>query len=286
MSVLAVVSATLLGTAVATPPDKANNKAADEDVIVVTGERVTRQQIKRFVDELVYYPRGIQPARWTQRICPSVHGLRAPLSSRVEARMRTVAEAAGLVPDKEKCVPNVIVIVTPDKRAFLSMLARRDSFYFDGIPFWRVNEIIRNPSLAVSWHLDGLPVSPGGRDVQGINRTTEAASRLRFTQAPTFDAAVVVIDAKGLEGLTTTQLADYASMRAYVRVRPGRLSAPTSASILGVIDAPADAEVPASLTRWDLGFLRGMYSSDPYVATGAQRSQVGKSVEKALTSEP
>lgn len=264
-----------------------------DEVITVTGERVNRTSISRFVDQLVQQPRGLVPSRWTQQVCPSVHGLRSPVADRVEARMRAVAEAAGLRTAKPGCVANVVVVVAPNKALFLKDLERRKSFYFDGMPSWKVKDIIRNPAPAVAWHLRGLPVAPGGKDVQqiasGVATGEERpsfnghATRLRAAESPTFDSAVVVVDVASINGLTVTQLADYAAMRAYLPLRRDKLKVAGASTILTVIDAPANAVVPASLTRWDLGLLRGLYATDPYHVASTQRSEIKRSVERQLT---
>ena len=69
-------------------------------------------------------------------------------------------------------------------------------------------------------------------------------------------ASLVVIQLDALRGLTTTQLADYAAMRVFARTQPSRLQRSTAPTILNIIDTPMNAQVPLTLTQWDLGFLR------------------------------
>lgn len=280
MGMLAFAGAALLGAAApaATPP----RDPADEEVIIVTGERVTRRAIQQFVDQLTYQPRQLQFMTWAQHVCPSVHGLRAAQAEKIEARMRQVAEAAGMRVGPAGCVGNVMLIVAPDKPLFLRTLLRKNSFYFDGLPFWKVNEILRDRNLAVAWHLQGLPVAPGGREREGLAATSEQASRIRPSAKPTFDAAVVVVDASAIDGLTVTQLADYASMRAYAKFRPDKLQVQQASTVLSVIDAPPNALVPAGLTHWDLGMLRGLYGGASHLLAAAKRSEMRKSLEQSL----
>jgi hypothetical protein len=119
------------------------------------------------------------------------------------------------------------------------------------------------------------------RDGVAVNRTFRLGSRLSAGGRPQFAAAAVVVETKALDGLTTVQLADYAAMRAFTRVDPSKLpaSAPT---ILSILEAPMDSEVPITLTPWDLAFLRAFYASPPNLTTAAQRGEVRRGVEREL----
>ncbi len=76
-------------------------------------------------------------------------------------------------------------------------------------------------------------------------------------------AALVVVDAAAVEGLTVTQLADYATLR---------LLAPTSDMRTLSVDAEAQATptiltllrdgaaAPAEMTRFDRAYLKSLYS--------------------------
>ena len=73
---------------------------------------------------------------------------------------------------------------------------------------------------------------------------------------PHFIAAVVVVELDALGGLTVTQLADYAAMRAFARTDPRRLKGTGAPTILSAIEAPMNSPVPLTLTEWDLAFLQ------------------------------
>jgi hypothetical protein len=68
-------------------------------------------------------------------------------------------------------------------------------------------------------------------------------------------------------------------MRALARTDPGRLPASAPPTILRVLDAAAESEVPLSLTRWDLGFLRGLYASRANLNATAQRGEIVRAVD-------
>lgn len=80
---------------------------------------------------------------------------------------------------------------------------------------------------------------------------------------PILVAAVVVIERDAVVGMTTTQLAGYAAVRTFARTDPQKVQGLSAPTILSILDAPDDTEVPVTLTQWDLGYLRGLYAAAP-----------------------
>lgn len=92
----------------------------------------------------------------------------------------------------------------------------------------------------------------------------------------------MVVESKALGGLSTTRLADYAAMRALARIDPARIDAPAPSTILRVLDAGADSEVPITLTQWDFSFLKGLHSSPHNLYAPSQRSEIGRVMEREM----
>lgn len=262
---------------------------ADDDVaIVVTGNRDIKKTIRDYVDALTKAPGTRQLARFEQRICPRVFGLREAAAAKVTLRMRTVSAAVTQTVAPARCVPNVMLVVARDKPAFMREIARGRDNLFDGLSGDRIRTLVRDPAPVTAWQIKGASLAGDGRVISeegttGIqtNRTIEAATRIRPAVRQQFDFAVVVVDARVLDGLTTTQLADYATMRALASLDPTVLS-PDAPSILRAIDAPADAQVPLSLTAWDYGFLRGLYRTSGNLYATQHRSEIAREVEKKV----
>jgi hypothetical protein len=118
-----------------------------------------------------------------------------------------------------------------------------------------------------------------------VNRTTRRASRIVAPVRAVLLAAAVVVERDALDGLSTTQLADYALMRALGRVDPHRLTGASPSTILRVLEAPMGSELPGSLTRWDLGFLRGLYGSQANLYAPAHRGEISRRVAAELRPE-
>lgn len=283
--ILRAVSAAILaaaGPALAQDPPQTGTEAD----VVVTGAREREQEIRDFVGALTPAPMTGQLARFENAICPAVFGLSGPLRTAVVNRMRRVSAAVGLRVARGTCRPNLLLMVTRDKRALISTLAQRYPHFFGDEPADRPSRIAQEPGPAAAWHArfvvnaDGqlLPMQGGFH----VNRTTRRASRIAAPTRPVFVAAAVVVERDALPGLSTTQLADYVLMRALARTDPQQLAASGPPTILGVLGAPMGSEVPVTLTRWDIGFLRGLYGSRANLRAPAQRGEIRRRLEVEL----
>jgi hypothetical protein len=262
---------------------------ADSSQIVVQGNKNFKKDVEKFVGALAEDPAIKQLSRFEDSVCPKAFGLPAAQDEAVARRMRQVAEAAGISVGKSDCLANVVVIVVPDKKAFLRLLARRKPDYFGELEPMQVRRLIAEAGPATAWQLQGPEKSARGTVItvdpaSGLptNNSMEPASRLTTPSRPQFAAAVVVIEAQAVDGLTSTQVADYAAMRTYAGTKPSRLEVSSAVTILKVLEVPMGTEAPASLTNWDLGFLRGLYSSELNAYAGKQRSAIRAQVARQV----
>lgn len=276
----------LLAAALLALPAAAQDQEQDNAPIIVTGQKDVEKQIESFVDALTpTSPRG-QIARFEKAICPGAFGMPEAQRAAISDRIRTVAKGVGLDVAAADCRPNLLVLVAPDKPALLNALGNKHSYLFgDRTPSER-RRLIAEPGPATAWQVqrmvnsDGRPIS--NESDMPINRTTQTSSRVTPPARPAFMAAVVVVESKALEGLSTTQLADYAAMRAFARIDPARIDASAPSTILRVLDASPDSEVPITLTQWDFSFLKGLYSSPANLYAPSQRSEIGRAMEKEM----
>lgn len=257
--------------------------AKDDDNIVVTGQGDVEEQIKSFVGALTpATPRG-QIGRFERALCPRAVGFTAEQRTAVEARMRMVAEGAGIDVAKPDCRPNLLVIATPDRDAFMKELGRKHAYLFGGRTPPEIRKILAQPGSATAWQVEGTLAGDGTEikyesDVP-VRRTTALPSRIVAPVRPYIKGSVVVLDGRVLVGFTTTQVADYALMRALAKIDPAKLESSNAPTILRALDAPEDSEVPTTLTQWDFAFLKGLYSSADNLYAPSQRSQIRRAME-------
>jgi hypothetical protein len=202
--------------------------------------------------------------------------------------MRQIAKAAGIPLGDAKCIPNVQLIVSTDKKALIEALQKRYPIYFGDLSGSAVRKLAREPGHAAAWHLNGAPLDADGVPVPGlvgavpVKRTSRMPSRIDPATQAHFAAAVVVVESGALDGLTTTQLADYAAMRAFARIDASRIAEASAPTILKVLDAPMGSEVPITITDWDMAFLRAFYDSNGGLYAAGQRSDIRKRLRKEL----
>lgn len=247
--------------------------------IVVEGIADSQKQIDHFIKQLTPAPIHGQLSRFETKVCPLSIGLAPARNTLVIDRMRRVAAAAAIPLAAPGCRPNVILIVTNNKSALLEQLFKKRPYLFpDSWGVSHIHELERDPAPALAWAIEGVTTADSaplnyGSEVP-LNRTTRAASRLAPAARPYFTASVVLVEAKALDGLTTTQLADYAAMRAFVRTDPAKLDASAPTSILTLLDTPMGQPVPLTLTPWDMSFLKSFYSTRANAYADYQRAQI------------
>ena len=266
----------------------AQPSAADPSEIVVLGDPAVRErQIRVFVDALEDVP-GTDPLGRFDRtdLCPAAVGLSEAQNAAIAARMRQIAAAVPLPLAAPDCRPNVLVLIAPNKEEMIRALRERHPIYFRN-GFNQVIEIPRERGPATAWHLSarvdrsGQPLGYDEEMGVEIVSTPVAPSRTSMTVRPIFLAAVVVIEARSVAGLTTTQVGDYAAMRAYAPIRPRGLPR-NSNSVLTVLEAPENALIPASITEWDLAYLRGLYATPPHQSAQRQRADIRRAMTRDL----
>lgn len=262
--------------------------------IVVQGRRDRERQIRNFIRDLTPAKVHGQLGRFESSVCPAVAGLSTGQEAIIAGRIRRVAQAAGMTVGKAGCHPNVILIVADDKAALVKRLEKERLDYFPSVRNQYDFDALKDPNTPVAaWQIE-ITRAADGRDLQqdmsgsdagrtGLYtlKTTEASTRLKPSTRQYYAASVVIVQADALTGLTTTQLADYAAMRAFVRNDPARIKDPTANTILNVIAAPMGASVPLTLTQWDLSFLKAYYASSLNNYAANQRSEMrGKMMDE------
>ncbi|WP_066658526.1 hypothetical protein [Sphingomonas sp. CCH9-H8] len=270
-------------------PVMAQGPAADQADVIITAPEQRDKQIRDYVRALANVPGRDPMARFDRTtLCPGAVGLSPARNAEIAARMRVVAKAAGIaVSDKADCKPNALVIFASDKEAMVAALEKAHPAYFRdayGTP-------IRTPKQAgpaTAWHLEGrldrsgTPVAYNADTGQYELNSPLPPSRISATVRPIFIAAVVVIQLDAAIGLSPVQLADYAAMRTFAQTDPEKVKGLSAPTILTILDAPDDAEVPVTLTKWDLGYLRGLYAAAPMRSAATQRDEIKRGISGDL----
>ncbi len=277
--------------AIAATPAPAQNPSPPQsgDEIIVQGTRPTKRQVSDFVKALTRdVPLTGQIGRFLTPVCPVSLGLSPAQNGAVVARMRRVASAAGVETAPVPCTPNAFVIVAADKSAGIEALHHKYPAYFAGLSRDDVRDLAKSGAPAAAWQVKGLQTADGqplnkagGWDYYVVEGTFDV-SRLKSASVPTFVASVVMIDLDSADGLTVTQLADYAAMRTFAAADPDKVMKTGAPSILTVLGQPDDRPLPITITYWDLGFLKALYATSNAYYSNRRRHEMENVVKKEL----
>lgn len=276
-----------LQASAASPPPPQQNQPE----IVVQGQRNVERQVHDFVKALTDIPPAGQISRFDWAVCPVAVGLSVRQNEEVADRMRAVAEAAGMRVAKPGCKPNALVVVSTDAQKFVDWLKDHEPEYFIGVTP-KEKQLLKHAGHAAAWHIegrtdqDGVSVSRDSDSGLFISERTDVPSRISTNDHPSFEAAIVVLDARSLAGLTVVQLADYAAMRAFAKTDPSRLAKPVAPTILTLLDTPMGGAVPITLTEWDLAYLKALYGSTTNRLAGQQSGEMQRKMAQDLKDAP
>src|SRR4051812_3939441 len=139
---------------------QASGQATNGADIVVRGTRIRDEQIRKFIRDLTTAPGRGQLARFEDKICPRAYGMPASYNALVSDRMRAVAAAAGMPIAKTDCQPNVVVMITKDKRSFIRRLAQQRPYMVpDEWSGWTLGHVAGDPSPAAAWFIEDKRLS-------------------------------------------------------------------------------------------------------------------------------
>jgi hypothetical protein len=263
----------MAATAVQSPTTTADHPANDRDIIV-KGERIRHEQVTGFIRALSNVPGAGQIGRFHASVCPAAVGLPKRQGDAIAERMRRVAAAADIRVAKGKCTPNVFLIAVPDKGAAIQQLSKQYPAYFGSMTSRQISRLAEDQRPVVAWQVENR-LSADGEELEQpmgadyyVVQGTGSGSRIRAGSVPNFIASIVMVELQAIGGLTVTQVADYAAMRAFAETDPARARQAGAPTILTILDASDDHQVPITLTAWDLGYLKSLYAtSNAYYAT-------------------
>ena len=278
----------LVSLITAAPDTAAAPPTQPADDIIVEGVRKQRQRVHQFVKSLDDVRLSGQIGKFHEPVCTAVLGLPAEQNRRIAERMTRVAASAGIRTGAAGCAPNVFLIAAEGKGETIGAIYKIYPNYFRDMSSRDVRRLAADQSPSVAWQIKGL-ISADGTDLKRTpmggpvyNEGTSSGSRIRAGTMPQFVASMVVVERSSLTGLTTTQVADFAAMRAFARTDPQRAAGAGAPTILTILDQGEDQPLPITLTHWDFSYLKSLYAtSNDYYAT-FQRGHIEHVMRKEL----
>lgn len=258
------------------------------DVVVSAPD--TRAAVRSFVGEVTTSgDTNGQTARFERRICPGVVNLPRAQAQVVNDRIAAAAYLVDLPIGEPGCDPNVVVIFTDQSDLLAERLVAEQPRTFaqtvDGLDegHRRLDDFLRPGSVVRWWQLteeDGGvqeysdPSRP--RSLGGLS----GDSRLRAAYRTDLYRSILIVDVTRANPVSLEALGDYLAFRALAETA---YNADTSSNptILNLFAGPRD-HGPASLTEWDVAYLRALYGARSYATGNLQRGDVASRMARTL----
>lgn len=295
----------VLAVAAAEPPVD----PGERDLILVEGlaEKELRRQAAEMVRAVLPVPVAGQVPRWNDPICPKVIALAPELAARVEMRIRDIAAQVGAPVADRECDSNLVISFTADAKDLAARVKRR-GWRLIGAPGPVERRAILASEAPVRWWFharaegtDGQPLAPdsaagmqgmmlggcsgsfcglpGNEDsehLQGYHGGRVSETLVRSS----VKSMTVLVDVNRAEGKTLDAVTDYVAMAALsvARFEPRPAAAPS------IFDLFADdGAEPATLTDWDLAYLKAAYRIRPNRPADSQRAALAGALVEALS---
>lgn len=282
---VAIALAVLAAASQAQPP----KSGADE--IVVTGQRDREDAIHQFIETVTVETSG-QLATFRVPVCPMSFGLPAAYNEVVARRIREVAGGAGVPLAEPGCDPNLVVIVADDSRDFFDAFRRDRPTLFHALELSDIRDVQKAEGPVRAWQLVQLRGSDGrparwvrvqvGKSISPPRQMLDGLTPSRIQKGTRRDLSIsfVVFDLVATDGLTLTQIADHAAMRALARTEAADAGAASILALFSEGGYRADA-----LTPWDAAYLKSLYATNNTVSASQQQSNMARLIGKALDEE-
>jgi hypothetical protein len=236
--------------------------ASQSDITIETVQvTATREQLREaivtFVSNVTRRD-GENVARWNFPICPSVSGATPEQGEFIRSRILEIAASVRApVGRKEKCQPNLLVILTEQPAAlWASWRARSPGMFFEQSQA-AISRALETPRPVSAW-LNAMVINADGTRGAEFNRLVD--SHIKASVSEDIASVIVMVDTTATGGATFGQLADYIAMVALARID---LDADfgDAGSILRVFAKKTEG-APKRLTNWDHAFLKALYRPD------------------------
>lgn len=276
-------------------PQSAREKSAAEggDTIVVERGRpsdVTRGEVTSQARDIARESgnhREIPLARFEDRLCPGIAGLREEHAAIMIDRIRANARDLDIRIMPDGCAPNLVIVFSDDSERTLRNLMENNPQNFQYInPQDRAE--MRAPAPVHVWTnieprtRDGMPI-PQVRDLTSppVTRQWMAHSKLYTSTRRDITSAMVIFDTDEVENMTLLQLADYATMRGLVQARP--VDDPAMDSILTLFET--EGPHPERLTDFDRAYLQAVYDWLPNLPALMKLANVNRELNRLTSDE-
>jgi hypothetical protein len=263
--------------------------AAPTPVAPVTVEaapppKVIRQQSHAFTESFAVTPNTErnQLSRWRDPVCVLVRGLAADQSALIKTRIEDVAKALDLGVAKPGCIADIEIIFSARPQDLMDVIAKKSEEllgYYHRHDHDRLKTVSR-PIQA--WYITAVRSGPYWIMADPENMTGGCGTRDFNCPESKYANALVVADAKALEGQDVGMLSDYLAVVALgpPRSLDGCLTPPSVIDALS--KAPCPHDKPDGLTAADAAYLTALYKADLEYKTNLAETDISRRMADIL----
>lgn len=287
VAVLMLVALMLAGSVLAqqapqdgTAPPAKPQSGGTGDPIIVTGRPLPPKAEIRSLARAIAPPEfsGEPMPRFNDSVCFGSGGLDRPILKAIGDRLAEDAELAGLRLAGDGCKPNVIVLFVDNVGSEVAALVRRKWWVFGDRSPSEIRTIVNEKGPVRAWSNSETRSRDGDRiDSHGVLRVP-IASRIVTPVRRDVLASLVLVERAAVLGKSPRQIGDYVAMRSLAGVRPQRVT--REATILTLFD-PGTTSPAFEMTRFDRGYLRGLYSGAPNTLASTTQSKIVREIVEA-----
>lgn len=240
-----------------------SEQAARDEIIVTAppAESERRTQIRRMAREVVRKPRqGYPIARFFLPVCPKVVGLSPIDAETIELRIRENARKYGPGERLGKdCEPNLKVVFLAESVGPANTWLDSDSESISHLLSYQKLRVMNEEGPVRAWNVTALRDSDGRplEALAGVNNV-RMNSRLTYPVTSEITAAMMLIEFEAAKSKTLMQLADYASMRAFVGTES--VGGDSSIPVDTILTLFGDPSAPGELTEFDRALVAKLYT--------------------------
>jgi TPR repeat protein len=247
--------------------------------VTIEAAQALERRVDRFVAAEVFQAPGESIMRWNQPVCPFVAGLPRMFDDYIQTRIADIARAANAPVAGKRCKTDLYVIASDDPESFLKKLwAKAPGMYGTRSEHGGVQSFLhsRDPvrvlfnsklhcrvnSMDGGKSSDMMAFFLGGGGAQ-VDTTSPyfcggGGSRLSYAAVNSIQSALIVVDLKRMQAVTTRELADYVAMIGLADIRP-EADAGDVPTILRLFQHPK--RPPRGLSAWDRSLLYSIYNT-------------------------
>lgn len=279
------VSIALLLQAIAPQAATEPGPVKPDIVVEARNEAVIRDFVKRLADPTPTH----QLPRWDRQICTGVIGLDTAQAEMMNDRIAQVANSVRLRSGKPGCSPTILIVVSPQADTVAKSVAdkypitlrkegsaRLDRFRQPKQPVRWIGTTFEGGATNASPTLNGY-FKDGALPSGASSGYTGYATRLGAITRGIVSSMLVIVDPSQIGSVKLDALSDYLAMVALARPALGRPAPATS--ILSLFTTAPAAAAPASITRFDQDYLRGLYTTSPDQDASGQASSIARSMK-------